>query len=225
MDDSVIINPVNGPATHVVIWLHGLGADGHDFEGIIPALKLDQVNVRFIFPHAPVRPITINGGAPMRGWFDIANLNSLDHQVDQNGIEDSVSRLNGLVDQQIKEGIAPGNIVLAGFSQGGVIALIAGLQATQPLAGVLGLSTYLPCWHYFRQSRQPGSDRMPFQLAHGKFDPVIPYQAGEYLYNCLDEEGLNVDFQAYPMQHEVCEEEIELVAQWLHRVFGLRVQN
>jgi phospholipase/carboxylesterase len=219
MQDAIVVEPKK-EAKYTVIWMHGLGADGHDFEAMVPELKVDSLNVRFIFPNAPVRPITLNGGMPMRGWYDIKNLTSLDREIDENGVNEAVKRIHAIVDDQILAGIPSKNIVLAGFSQGGVIAVISALQENHQLAGVLGLSCYLPNWEYFKKQKKSANDTTSFQLAHGTVDPVVPFKAGELLFETLRKENLSVDFKSYNMQHQVCLEEIKMIREWLFEVLN-----
>ena len=217
MKDAVIVNPKNKPEA-TIIWTHGLGADGHDFEGIIPELKVDTLNIRFIFPHAPIQPITINGGMAMRGWYDIKNITNIEREVDNNGIQDSVNRVLKIIDTQISEGIPSEKIILAGFSQGGVIALNTAFQCKHKLGGVLALSTYLPNWDHFKAQNLKHNNDIPFVIAHGSLDPVVPYQAGQHLFNTLNNEGFKVDFHTYPMQHQVCLEEIQMLSKWIFKI-------
>lgn len=217
MNDAVIVNPKNKPEA-TIIWTHGLGADGHDFEGIIPELKVDELNIRFIFPHAPVQPITINGGMAMRGWYDIKNITSLEREVDNNGIQDSVDRILKIIDAQLAEGIPSEKIILAGFSQGGVIALNSAFQCEHQLGAVIALSTYLPNWDHFKSKNINKNNGIPFIVAHGTVDPVVPFQAGQHLETTLKDEGFNVDFHSYPMQHQVCLEEIQMLSKWIFKI-------
>ncbi|MDC0534696.1 alpha/beta hydrolase [Francisellaceae bacterium] len=217
MKDAVIVNPKNKPEA-TIVWTHGLGADGHDFEGIIPELKVAELNIRFIFPHAPVQPITINGGMAMRGWYDIKNITSLEREVDNNGIQDSVDRILKIIDAQLAEDIPSEKIILAGFSQGGVIALNSAFQCEHQLGAVIALSTYLPNWDHFKSKNIDKNNEIPFIVAHGTVDPVVPYQAGQHLVTTLKDERFNVDFHSYPMQHQVCLEEIQMLSKWIFKI-------
>lgn len=212
LDPSIIIEPKN-QAKSAVIWLHGLGADGHDFEGILPQLNLPlEHDIRFIFPHAPVQPVTVNGGMVMRSWYDILSMSIAD-RVDIEGVEQSSAILNELIEQQVKEGIAAQHIVLAGFSQGGLIALHTGLNAKYTLAGVMALSTYYP--EACLKSDKVFKTEMPIFMAHGSYDQVIPLNIAESSRNLLIEQGYDVEWRTYPMEHSVCMAEIEQISAWL----------
>ena len=206
-----------------VIWLHGLGADGHDFEPIVPALVMpDAPALRFIFPHAPVRPVTINGGMSMRAWYDIISLNR-EGPVDETGIRSSAGLLESLIAREIEQGIASEKIVLAGFSQGGAIAMHCALRYPQPLAGLMALSTYLPLQSSLQAEviDSPTSQRrdLPFFMAHGSFDPMLPIDWGAGSRDVLTSMGYNVEWHEYPMQHAVCPEEIRDISRWLNALF------
>jgi phospholipase/carboxylesterase len=198
---------------HSIIWLHGLGADGQDFVPIADELEL-PVAVRYIFPHAPMRPVTINGGFVMRAWYDIASQ-SMDAQQDAAGIRASQSLVEEIIASEVAHGIAPHNIFLAGFSQGGAIALHTALRQVVPLGGVLALSAYLPLAQIAARELQELSKSTPIFMAHGRSDPVVPYVLGVSSRNALQELGFAVDWHEYPMQHSVCEEELEDIANWL----------
>ena len=207
-----------------VIWLHGLGADGHDFEPLVPELGLDgQLNLRFVFPHAPVRPVTINGGMSMRAWFDILSLERGGLQ-DEAGIRASGSQLEVLIDRELDRGIPHEKIVLAGFSQGGAIALHTGLRHPQRLAGLMALSTYLPLQDSF--DREVANDtnaqprELPIFMAHGTLDPMLPLALGQHSQQTLENAGYEVEWHDYPMAHAVCAEEIADIRNWLLSVFG-----
>ena len=202
-----------------VIWLHGLGADGHDFEAIVPELRLD-VNLRFVFPHAPVRPVTINGGIAMRAWYDIFTLDR-DGPQDEAGIRASGALLDGLVERETERGVPADKIVLAGFSQGGAIALHAGLRYPRPLAGIMALSTYLPLQQSF--ASEVGSagngDVPPILMAHGSLDPMLPMALGLESRDLLESFGYPVEWHDYPMAHAVCAEEVADIRSWLQQVY------
>ncbi len=205
-----------------VIWLHGLGASGHDFEPIVPELGLgDTVGVRFIFPHAPVRPITINGGAPMPGWYDIDSLDFGQRKQDITGIEGSADQVNALIEAEIKRGIAASNIILAGFSQGGAIALFTALTRKHKLAGVMALSTYLPVQDRVVEHLSAHAAQLPVFMAHGQFDDVIQMQHAQQSHEKLTEMGLAVQWHDYPMAHSVSAEEIADISLWLKDQLGL----
>lgn len=214
-----------GPAPRgSVIWLHGLGADGHDFEPIVPELRLpENLALRFVFPHAPVRPVTINGGMSMRAWYDILSLGR-DGPVDESGIRASGDILNALIAQERERGIAVSNITVAGFSQGGAIALYAALRYPERLAGLMALSTYLPLVSYFNSevvdNRDAGNRNLPIFMAHGSFDPVIPMQSGRESADLLAKSGFAVEWHDYPMAHAVCAEEIDDIRAWLLSIYA-----
>ena len=216
--ECITVNPLQ-PATRSVIWLHGLGADGHDFVNIIPELNLpNSLSVRFIFPHAPIRPVTINAGMPMRAWFDIYSLTHL-NQEDQAGMEEGSGALVELIEQEISLGINSRQIVLAGFSQGGALALYTGLRYGKPLAGILGLSTYLPRPSCLKAEASKANQQTPIFIAHGDFDPVLPVLLGKEAYRVLKQLDYPVQWHTYPMEHVVCLEEIGAISQWLKIVF------
>lgn len=196
-----------------VIWLHGLGADGHDFEPIVPELRLpDSLPLRFVFPHAPVRPVTLNGGMAMRAWYDIISLDR-EGPVDAAGINESSTQLETLIAREEQRGIDPGRIVIAGFSQGGAIAINTVLRAGRPFAGLMGLSTWLPL-----PAALEGSDvdtETPVFMAHGQFDPMIPMQYGRVSADRLVSAGFEVEWRDYPMAHAVCPQEIDDIRDWL----------
>lgn len=204
-----------------VIWLHGLGADGHDFEPIVPELRLpESLSVRFVFPHAPVRPITLNGGYPMRGWYDIYDLNFLNRREDEAGIRASEAELHKLIARENARGIPCSRIVLAGFSQGGAIALHSGLRYGEKLAGLMALSTYLPLPETLAAERSPVSQALPIFMAHGSADNIVPFQAGDISRQRLEALGYRPEFHRYPMAHAVHPEEIRAIGQWLERVLA-----
>ena len=196
-----------------VIWLHGLGADGHDFEPIVPELGL-RIPVRFVFPHAPVRPVTINGGMAMRAWYDILGFNRTAAEDDA-GVRTSASAVVELIDREIERGIPSERVVLAGFSQGGAIALHTALREPRKLAGVMALSTYLPLAATLPGERSPANARMPIFMAHGAVDNVLPLALGETARRALEALGYAVEWHVYPMAHSVCLEEISAIGAWL----------
>ncbi len=203
------------PAGASVIWLHGLGADGGDFVPLVPELRLpDSVAARFIFPHAPVRPVTINGGMPMRAWYDILSLSRSDQQ-DETGIRASAALVQELIEREAASGIPRNRIVLAGFSQGGAIALHAGLRQTEPLAGILALSTYLPLHSHIVGELSAAGRITPILMCHGLYDNVLPLAMGSASRDGLRQLGCKVEWRDYPMQHEVCAAEIGEISTWL----------
>ncbi len=201
-----------------VIWLHGLGADGNDFAPIVPELGLPKdAGIKFIFPHAGMRPITINGGMVMRGWYDVRAMD-LTVSEDQDGIAQSAGVIQALLDEEIEQ-VQASRVILAGFSQGGAMALHVGLRYPQALAGILALSTYLPLSQTFEQ--EASSHRPPILMMHGMFDPVIPVHAADRSCRFLRERGYDIDWQQYMMQHAVCPQQIEYIGQWLRQRLAL----
>jgi len=206
-------NPVGS-----VIWLHGLGADGHDFEPIVPELRLpSDLPLRFIFPHAPVRPVTINGGMAMRAWYDIISLDT-EGRADAAGVYESTALLDALIEREQERGIDAGNIVVAGFSQGGAIAINSVLHASEKLAGLMALSTYLALPGELDDSI--GSREIPVFMAHGSFDPMLPMAWGRATADKLIESGFDVEWHDYPMAHAVCPDEIDDIRRWLLSVYS-----
>ncbi len=223
MNDTVELETGPNPIGSV-IWLHGLGADGHDFEPIVPELRLpDELALRFVFPHAPVRPVTINGGMAMRAWYDIVSLDR-DGPVDEEGIRASGEILDSLIGRELERGMVADRIVVAGFSQGGAIALHAALRYPQRLAGLMALSTYLPLMGSFDaevvRNKDAANRDIPIFMAHGSFDPVLPMQMGASSAELLTGAGFNIEWHDYPMAHAVCGEEIEHIRDWLLGVYS-----
>jgi phospholipase/carboxylesterase len=215
--DRVCLEP-DGVADAAVIWLHGLGADGHDFVPVVGALRLPPgANIRFVFPHAPQRPVTINGGYPLRAWYDIYGLSDGSPE-DTTGIRESAASVAALIEAQSAAGIAPQRTVVAGFSQGGAIALHTALRHPQRLAGLIALSTYLPMHTTVAAEASAANRDLPILLAHGRFDPIVPFRWGENTHAELARLGYPVQWQAYPMQHEVCDDEIDAIATFLRQV-------
>lgn len=216
MDALEIIAGSSTPDS-AVIWLHGLGADGHDFAPIVPELNLPpSARIRFIFPHAPMLPVTINGGYVMPAWYDVKSLD-LRQEEDDAGIRASQRRLETLIQGVVERGIPSSRIVLAGFSQGGAIALHTGLRHPSPLAGVLALSTYLPLPHTVMAETSPANAGLPILMAHGTADSVIPLTQGAASRDFLQKTGHPVDWHEYPMAHSVCPQEIADIGAWLAR--------
>ena len=198
-----------------VIWLHGLGADGHDFEPIVPELTLNQA-VRFVFPHAPVRPVTINNGMRMRAWYDIFQFGP--GPEDEAGVRASEALLQELVSKEKSKGIEARRIVLAGFSQGGAIVLQTGLRYPERLAGIMALSTYLPLAATLEKERSAINRDLPIFMAHGAYDDIIPLQKAEASKDLLVKAGYPVDWRTYPMPHSVCPPEIGHISEFLLRI-------
>ncbi|MBJ6978965.1 alpha/beta hydrolase [Luteimonas sp. MC1895] len=203
-----------------ILWLHGLGADGNDFVPIVPELlRPGWPALRFVFPHAPVRPVTINNGVPMRAWYDIVDVD-LANRADEGGVQQSVEQVEALIAREVERGVARERIVVAGFSQGGAVTLAIGLRSAAPLGGLVALSTYVPSAGKSRQVLAEGAARQPVFMAHGSQDPVVPFQAGQQSAALLRELGFDVDWHAYPMPHSVCAEEIRDLGDWLARRFA-----
>ena len=212
MLDAIEITTGDTPRL-AVLWLHGLGADGHDFEPIVPELRL-RLPVRFVFPHAPVRAVTINGGMQMRAWYDILGF-SAQAKEDAAGIRASAAAVTELVDREIERGMPSERIVLAGFSQGGAIALHTALRSPKPLAGVLALSTYLPLAATLAAERSAANASIPLFMAHGTDDAVLPLEMAETSRRALEALDYAVDWHAYPMEHSVCMDEVRAIGAWL----------
>ena len=214
-----------GPPTTAgasVIWLHGLGADGHDFEGLIPELNLPAGHgIRFIFPHAPHRPVTINGGYVMRAWYDILGFDPAAGE-DAEGIQDSADAVRALIQRERERGVPNARIVLAGFSQGGAIALYAGLRHPERLAGILALSSYLPLASRLPGEAHPENAGIPIFMAHGENDPVIALRFAQATRERLQHLAYRVEWRVYPMGHALCAEEVRDIRDWLLRVLSPR---
>lgn len=209
-----------GPAPQwSVIWLHGLGADGNDFVPILPELVgRAWPSMRFVFPHAPVRPVTINNGMRMRAWYDIVDFDfNSASRADSAGVEESVAQVEALIEREAARGVPPSRVFLAGFSQGGAITLAAGVRRREPLAGLVGLSTYLPAPDQAEKALVDAARAQPLFMAHGTQDPVVPFAAGEQGAQWMRERGFEVEFHRYPMPHSVCIEEIRDLGTWMSR--------
>jgi phospholipase/carboxylesterase len=218
--DAVILTPVAVPTTASVIWLHGLGADGHDFVPIVPDLRLPaDLGVRFVFPHAPKRAVSLNQGMHMRAWYDIKAL-SIGAIEDAAGITDSAARVDGYLQRERASGIAVNRIVIAGFSQGGAMALHSGLRCTQTLAGILALSCYLPLRDRLALEATEANHQTPILMCHGRHDPVLTIQIGRLSRDALLQQGFAVEWKEYDMQHQVCAAEIADIAQWFQRLLA-----
>ena len=216
---AVEIDP-DGPPRASVIWLHGLGADGHDFEPIVPMLGLPPAaGVRFVFPHAPSIPVSINGGFAMPAWYDIRDAD-LRHRHDEAGIRASAERIEALLDAEHARGIPSERIVLAGFSQGGAMALHTGLRHARPLCGILALSTYLVCDDTLDAELSPANAQTPVFQAHGTRDAMVSIERGIAARERLEALGHAVEWHAHPMGHEVCPEEIAAIGAWLRARVG-----
>ncbi len=209
--------PNGGEATSAVIWLHGLGADGNDFVPIVPELGLPEGHgIRFVFPHAPKIPVTLNGGFVMPAWYDITSLDA--RGQDEAGIRKSSNELERLIDREVGRGIPTERIVLAGFSQGGAIALFCGLRLDLKLAGIMALSTYLVAPDVLETERHEANAKTPIFQAHGTFDPMVPHSLAIRTREWLEGHDYEVESLDYPMAHQVCLEEIEAIGNWLRRI-------
>ena len=214
---SVIEIETRPKPSHSVIWLHGLGADGNDFVPVIQELALPPLAIRFVFPHAPMRPVTINGGFVMRAWYDIA-YQDLVMKEDEPGVRQSQKMIEELVAKESTRGVPPNRIVIAGFSQGGVIALQTALRHPKRLAGVMSLSAYLPLVATVEMERNPANNDMPVFLGHGIMDNIVPLPLGTTSRDRLIKLGYDIDWHQYPMAHSVCPEELEDIGAWFTRV-------
>jgi phospholipase/carboxylesterase len=210
---AVEIEP-QGEVRSAVIWLHGLGADGHDFEPIVPHLGLDDLGVRFVFPHAPRRAVSINMGLLMPAWFDLTSTD-FESGLDEPGIGVSAAAIEALIAREKERGLASDRILLAGFSQGGLIAACVALRHPEPLAGALLLSTFVPAAIVQKRDLSDANASLPIFLAHGAFDPMIPFALGESSRDRLRALGHDVEWHPYRMQHEVSPDEIADISRWL----------
>ncbi len=214
---TIEIERGNDP-THAVLWMHGLGADGNDFVPIIDELALpSDVSVRFVFPHAPMRAVTINQGFVMRAWYDVFDR-SFNRTEDEDGLRDSQRAIEFLLERERKRGILPGRIVLAGFSQGGAMALQAGLRYPEKLAGIMALSCYLPMRQTLAIESHRANSGTSIFMAHGNLDSVVPMALATISKQQLLESGYVVEWHEYPMEHSVCVEEMADISEWLQRV-------
>lgn len=206
-----------------VLWLHGLGADGHDFMPIVPELvRPGWPALRFVFPHAPMRPITINNGYVMRGWYDITSFDFSKPREDAAGVRESIAAVEALAARERDRGVPASRVFLAGFSQGGAITLAAGVRREAPFAGLIALSTYLPLAAETAAEAKPAGLATPLFMGHGSQDPVVPYAAGERSAETLRGLGMDLEWKRYPMPHSVCAEEIRDIADWMEQRFAGR---
>lgn len=216
--DSVILEPTNS-ADAAVVWLHGLGADGNDFVPVVPELGLPSNHrIKFIFPHAPLRPITINGGMQMPGWYDIINP-QLRRDIDLDGIQASAKAIAEIIDALIESGIQSDRILLAGFSQGGAIAYYLGLRSEHRLAGIIALSTYVPAQDSLNEQMNSHTE-VPILIGHGLHDPLVPEELGRSASDLLTKLGRDVRYYTYPMDHSVCLEEIQQIGKFIRDALG-----
>ncbi|PID42701.1 MAG: carboxylesterase [Proteobacteria bacterium] len=198
-----------------VIWLHGLGADGHDFEPIVPELKLpEHAAIRFVLPHAPAIPVTINGGVIMPAWYDILSM-SIDKKIDEKQLIESAQKVQALIKRERERGIRSERIIVVGFSQGGAVGYHAALTYPEKLGGLLGLSTYFATAQSI--APDPVNQHIPVQVYHGSYDPVVPESLGRKGYETLLSMGYQAEYFSYPMQHQVCLEQIEEISKWLQK--------
>ena len=204
--------------TASVIWLHGLGADGNDFAAIVPQLRLPKAAIRFVFPHAPVRPVTINGGMRMRAWYDITD--GANRREDERGVRASQVLIEALIGREKERGTKAGRLVLAGFSQGGAIALHTGLRHPERIAGIMALSTYVPVGEKLSAEASAANRDVPIFMGHGSDDPIIPLVRAEQSRNLLKSLGYPVEWREYAMPHSVCPEELSDIGAWLGKVLG-----
>ena len=220
MLDCITLDPPSS-ATACVLWMHGLGADGNDFVPVVPELGLPRNHsVRFVFPNAPSMPVTINGGYVMPAWYDIASA-EIDKRADEAGVRKSQAAITELIADQRAKGIASERIVLAGFSQGGVIALQTGLRHSEKLGGIMALSTYLACVESVGTEASPANRDIPMFMAHGSMDPVIPVTLAKLSKARLETHGYKIEWHEYGMPHSVCAEEIEAIGAFLTRALKL----
>ena len=215
---AIETNPAQ-TAENSVIWLHGLGADGHDFAPLVPELDLpDTLAVRFIFPHAPSIPVTINNGYIMPAWYDITELSTLDRHIDRAGLEASALAVHKLIDREIERGVAPEKIIIAGFSQGGAVGYEAALSYPKTLGGLMTLSTYFATHNSI--ALHPGNASIPLFISHGTQDDVVPEQLGQQAFELLLAKGYRPEYKTYAMGHSVCPEQIVDIAAWLKKTLA-----
>jgi phospholipase/carboxylesterase len=213
-----IIHETTPKPDAAVIWLHGLGADGHDFAPIVPQLKLpNDMGIRFIFPHAPHIPVTVNGGYVMPAWYDILEI-KIDRGIDSTQLLISAEAICRFLDSQIESGIDSRRIIVAGFSQGGAVAYQASLSFPKPLGGLLAMSTYLATRDTI--NLHEANNRIPIEIHHGSFDPVVPEPLGQKAQEFLTAKGYNVRYRSYPMEHSVCPQQIDDISSWLQKLLS-----
>ncbi|WP_296055996.1 carboxylesterase [uncultured Amphritea sp.] len=209
------------PAIASVIWLHGLGADGHDFEPVVPALNLpDSLPVRFVFPNAPVQPVTVNGGWVMPAWYDILEM-KLERKIDVAGLLRSVSQIEALIEREISRGVPSARIILAGFSQGGAVAYHTALCCSKPLAGLLTLSTYVATAELIKQHRSDVNQSIPIAIHHGSEDDVVPMTLGVQACELLQQLGYQPEWHCWSVDHGLCLPEVEAIGLWLTRILTM----
>ena len=218
--------PAGRPADAAIIWMHGLGADANDFVPLVPELDLGSLSIRFVFPNAQVMPVTVNGGMAMRAWYDIFNFDlgpttptDVPHE-DQKGLRASQAMIDALIEAEVARGIPQSRILLAGFSQGGAMTLMAGLRHTTRLAGLIVLSGYLPLANLIETERHDASRVVPIFMAHGTYDPVIRYPRAVQSRDVLLKLGYQIDWHTYPMEHSLCAEEVVAIGKFIRRVLA-----
>ncbi|EKD76985.1 MAG: hypothetical protein ACD_42C00510G0002 [uncultured bacterium] len=214
-------NIINPPQKNIgtVIWMHGLGADYHDFDTLVPDFwNHNQLPLRFVFPNAPLRPVTINQQMPTRAWYDVYSLTDLNRE-DKIGIQASEQAISAIIQQEIEQGTPANRIVIAGFSQGGAMALYTGMRQAKPIAGILGLSCYLPLLHEHTDTVNPGTQKTPIFITHGTHDMTLPCFAGKMSYDIIQRTHPNAQWKEYAMGHEIIDAEIGDIRQWLASVF------
>jgi phospholipase/carboxylesterase len=216
--DALQIESAPNP-TAAVIWMHGLGADGYDFVDIVPALRLGAVPTRFVFPHAPMRPVTINGGMVMRAWYDVRGDAGV-RREDETGVRESQRQLEALIEREKKRGIPAGRLALAGFSQGGAMALQTGLRHPERLAGIMALSCFLPLTDTVSAEASAANRDVPIFMAHGSQDPLIPMARARHAHDLLTSLGYRIEWHEYPMPHSVSDAEIRDISAWLQRILA-----
>jgi phospholipase/carboxylesterase len=219
MLDAIEIETGANPATSI-IWLHGLGADGNDFAPIVPELDLPKTAIRFVFPHAPVQPVTINAGVRMRAWYDIAD--GAIRREDERGVRASQALIETLIGREKERGTKAERLVLAGFSQGGAIALQTGLRHPERIAGIMALSTYVPIAEHLPAEASAANRKLPIFMAHGSFDPVIPLARAQESGQLLQSLGYALEWREYSMPHSVCPEELADIGAWLKEILEPR---
>jgi len=217
--DAIEIETDSNPATSI-IWLHGLGADGNDFAPIVPELDLPKIAIRFVFPHAPVQSVTINAGMRMRAWYDITD--GAIRREDERGVRASQALIETLIGREKERGTKAERLVLAGFSQGGAIALQTGLRHPERIAGIMALSTYVPIAEHLRAEASAANRKLPIFMAHGSFDPVIPLARAEESRKLLQSLGYALEWREYSMPHSVCPEELADIGAWLKQILEPR---